>query len=172
MFREQGDAKDLKLSVTEQIRGDIMLKAWETNIVENKKIVKEIKDDCEGIFDSLDKKALGFERNDCSGLLGQINIVKQQLDYKESLQEVQAEISQLSEINTNQIDRWLVQPNLKLQMIRSADKGFEDQFPKVQRKFYLFETKDLPTPPRIFVHFLEKCVECIASKEGETSTKQ
>ena len=55
--------------------------------------------------------------------------MKQQLDYKESLQEVQAEISQLSEINTNHIDRWMIQPNLKLQMIRSADKGFEDQFP-------------------------------------------
>jgi hypothetical protein len=62
--------KDLKLFVTEQIRGDIMLKAWETNIVENKKIVKEIKDDCEGIFDSLDRKALVFEINDCSRLLG------------------------------------------------------------------------------------------------------
>jgi hypothetical protein len=119
-------SKVLKLLVTEQIRGDIVLKAWETNIVENKKIVKEIKYDCEGIFDSLDKKALGLEINDFSGLLGQINILKQQLYYKESLQEVQAEISQLSEINTNQIDRWLIQPNLNLQVIRFADKGFED----------------------------------------------
>jgi hypothetical protein len=76
--------KDLKLSVTEQIGGDIILKACETNIVENKKIVKEIKDDCEGIFDCLDKQAFGLERNDCSGLLGHINIGKQQFYYKES----------------------------------------------------------------------------------------
>jgi hypothetical protein len=62
--------KDLKLYVTKHIRGDIMLKAWETNIVENKKIVKEIRDDYEGRFDSLDNQALGLERNDCSGLLG------------------------------------------------------------------------------------------------------
>jgi hypothetical protein len=62
--------KYLKLFVAEHIRGDIMLKAWETNIVENKKTFKEIKDDCEGIFDSMDKQAVGFERNDCSGLLG------------------------------------------------------------------------------------------------------
>jgi hypothetical protein len=39
--------KDLKLFVAEKIRGYIMIKAWETNIVENKKTVKEIKDDCE-----------------------------------------------------------------------------------------------------------------------------
>jgi hypothetical protein len=62
----------------------------------------------------------------------------------------------------------MIQPNLKLQVIISADKGVEDQFPKIQRNFYLFETKDLLTPPIIFVHFLEKCVECIASKEGNT----
>jgi hypothetical protein len=47
-----------------------MLKSWETNIVGNKKIVKELKDDCEGVFDSLDKQALGIKRNDCFGLLG------------------------------------------------------------------------------------------------------
>jgi hypothetical protein len=70
-----------------------MLKVWETNISENMKIVKEIKDDCEGIFDYLDKQALGIERNDFSEPLGQINIVKQQLNCKESLKEIQAKIS-------------------------------------------------------------------------------
>jgi len=82
------------------------------------------------------------------------------------------EVSQLNQIDTNPIDIWLVQPNLKLQMIRFSNKGFEDQFPKIQRKFYRSETRDLPTPPKNFVHFLEKCIECITSKEGETSTKQ
>jgi hypothetical protein len=53
-----------------------MLKVWETKISENKNIVKEIKDECEGIFDSLDKEPLGIERNDCFEPLGKINIVK------------------------------------------------------------------------------------------------
>ena len=46
-----------------------MLKVWETNIAENKKIAKEIKDDCEEIFDLLDKESLGIERNHCTGQL-------------------------------------------------------------------------------------------------------
>jgi hypothetical protein len=149
-----------------------MLKVWETNISENKKIVKEIKDKCDEILDSFDKKVLGIERNDFSEPLGKINIVKQQLNCKESLKEIQAEISQLKEINPNLIDIWLVQPNLKLQVIRFVNKCFEDQFPKVQRKFYLFEAKDILKPPRNLVYFLEKCIECIGSKERETSTKQ
>jgi hypothetical protein len=70
-------------------------------------------------------------------------------------------ISQLKEIDANLIDIWSVHPNLKLQVIKFVDKGFEDQFPKFQRKFYLFEAKDLSTPPRNFVYFLKKCIECI-----------
>jgi DUF4097 and DUF4098 domain-containing protein YvlB len=59
-----------KISVIEKIRGDIMLKVWETNIVENKKIEKEIKYDCEEIFDLLDKGSLGIRRDNFTGKLG------------------------------------------------------------------------------------------------------
>jgi hypothetical protein len=94
------------------------------------------------------------------------------LKFKESLNKIQMEISQLNEIDVTLIYRWLVKPNLKLQSIKFVDKGFEDQLSKIQRKFYLFEAKDLPESPRSFVHFLEKCVECIGSKEEDTSIKQ
>ena len=70
------------------------------------------------------------------------------------------------------IDRWLVKPNLTFQLIKFVGKGIEDRLPKIQRKNYLFETKDFPEPPRNFVHFLEKCIECIGLKEGDTSIKK
>jgi hypothetical protein len=63
-------SKILNLSITEQIRSDIMLKVWENNIAEYKKIVKEIKDDCERIFDLLDKESLGIGRDNFTGQLG------------------------------------------------------------------------------------------------------
>jgi hypothetical protein len=53
-----------------------MLNVCETNIAEKKKIAKEIKDDCERIFDLLDKESLGIGRSNCTGQLGQINIVR------------------------------------------------------------------------------------------------
>ena len=81
-----------------------MLKVWETNMSESKKTVKEIKDDCEGIFDSLDKQALGIEKDDCFESLGQINIEKQQLDFKEGLKKIQTEILQLKEIDVSLIN--------------------------------------------------------------------
>ena len=70
------------------------------------------------------------------------------------------------------IDRWLVKTNLKFQSIKFVGKGIKDWLPKIQRKFYLFEAKNFPEPPRNFVHFLEKCIECIGLKEGDTSIKQ
>jgi hypothetical protein len=164
-------SKATKMSAAEQIRGDIILKLWETNIIENKRIVKEIRDDCEEVFDLLDKGSLNMGKGNCIGLLGQINIVRHQLNFRENLSEIQTEISRLREMDVTLIDRLLVETNLKLQSIKFADKGVEYCLSKIQRKIYLLEAKDLPKPPRNFTQFLERCIEFIGSKEGESSTK-
>jgi hypothetical protein len=113
---------------------------------------------------------LNIGKGNCIGLLEQINVVRHQLNFRENLSEIQMEISQLRKMDVTQIDRLLVEPNLKMQSIKFADKGVEDCFSKIQRKVYLFEAKDLPEPPRNFTQFLERCIEFIGSKEGESST--
>jgi hypothetical protein len=70
------------LTIVEKIRGDIILKTWEANIAESKRMAKEIKEDCEEAFDFLDKKSLGIGKDDCSRVLVQINVIKHQLDIK------------------------------------------------------------------------------------------
>jgi hypothetical protein len=87
------------------------------------------------------------------------------------LSEIQTEISWLREMDVTLIDRLLVEPNLKLQSINFADIGVEYHLSKIQRKVYLFEAKYLPESPINFTRFLERCIECIGSKEGEPSTK-
>jgi hypothetical protein len=71
-----------RLTIAEQIRGDMILKSWEANIAESKIMAKEIKEGCEEVFDSLSKESLGLGKDDCSEILGQINIVKPQIDIK------------------------------------------------------------------------------------------
>ena len=56
-------------------------------------MAKEIKEDCEDIFHFLNKESLGLRKDDGFEILGQINIVKHQLDIKEILEAAQAEIS-------------------------------------------------------------------------------
>jgi hypothetical protein len=84
-----------KLTVEEQIMGDIMLKTWETNIVESRKMAREVRKECEEVFDHLDTKTLGIGKGDCPGLLGQVNVVRHQLHIKERWNEAHLEISQL-----------------------------------------------------------------------------
>jgi hypothetical protein len=160
-----------KLTVTEQIKGDIMLKVWEANISESKKMAKEIKEECEETFDLLDKKLLDIGKGDCPGLLGQINVTRHQLNLKESLNETQIEISQLKQVDVTLMDRWLVKPNLQLQSVKFEDKRFEEKLSKIQRKLYLFEAKDMTEPSRSLVHFLGRCVECLRPSEGDTSKR-
>jgi hypothetical protein len=94
----------------------------------------------------LNKESLGLGKDDCSEILGQINIGKHQLDIKESLEASRAEISQLKQVDIAQIDRWLVKPNLQLQSMTSEDKRIEGRLPQLQKKLYLFEAKDVTEP--------------------------
>jgi len=84
-----------RLSILKKTRGDILLKTWESNIVEGRRIAKEVKKSCEGYFCSLNKKLLGLDKEDSSGILGQIDIAKHLLDIKTNMEEAQAEISQI-----------------------------------------------------------------------------
>ena len=59
-----------KLTVEEQIMGDIMLRTWETNIAKIKKMTREVKKECEEVFDQLDTKTLGIGKGDCPVILG------------------------------------------------------------------------------------------------------
>jgi hypothetical protein len=59
-----------KLSISEQVKGDIILKVWEANLAEYKRITREVNDDFQGIFDLLERDSLNIGTDDCSALLG------------------------------------------------------------------------------------------------------
>jgi len=109
----------------------------------------------------LSKESLDLKKDDGSEILGQINMVKHQIDVKENLEVTQDEISQLKQVDIAQIYRWLVKPNLQLQSMISEDKRIEDRLPQLQKKLYLFEAKDVTKTSRLVVQFLSRCVECL-----------
>jgi hypothetical protein len=85
-FSSKEEARKIrKLSIYEQVKGDIILKVWEENLAEYKRINREVSDDCEGIFDLLERASLNIGTDDCFRLLGEINIAKHQLRFKEEL---------------------------------------------------------------------------------------
>jgi hypothetical protein len=56
-------ARATRLSLSEQTQGDIILKTWEVNLVERKRLAWEVKKDCEEACFSLDKESLDIERD-------------------------------------------------------------------------------------------------------------
>jgi hypothetical protein len=63
-------AKVPRLSLSDQIRGDIILKAWETNLVESKRLAREVNKSCEEALSSLDEGLLDVEGDNISKALG------------------------------------------------------------------------------------------------------
>jgi hypothetical protein len=79
---------------------------------------------------------LNIGTNDCPGLLGEINISKHQLKFKEELEEMKIEISKIKLINIIEINKWMVTPNLRLQTIKFIEKMIENRLPKLQKRFF------------------------------------
>jgi hypothetical protein len=97
-----------KLSIAEQTRGNILLKAWEKNISESRGRAKEVRNSCEETFALINKSLLDLDKEGSAGTLGKINIEKHLIDIKENAEKEQAEISQIGQVDMVQVDKWLV----------------------------------------------------------------
>ena len=54
-LQKKETGKTHKLSILEQLKGDIMIKVWETKLAEYKRITRGINEDCQRIFNLIDK---------------------------------------------------------------------------------------------------------------------
>jgi hypothetical protein len=158
-----------RLSIKEQTRGNILLTAWEHDISENRKRAKEVRDSCEEIFGSINKNLLELDREASAGTLGKINIAKHLLDIKESMERDQAELSQVSQVDIAQIDKWLIKPNLLLLSIMTEDRQVGGRIPQLDKKRYLFEANDQVEPSKSIAQLVERCLKCIEHGQGKAS---
>jgi len=168
----EGVSRVSKLSSLEQTKDDIILKTWETNIAESKRMAKEVKKYCEETFHSLDKESLGLGKDNISKVFGQVDITKHQLNIKTNMEEAWDEIFQLKWIDITQIERWLVNPILQLQFIVSEDRRMEGRLPHLENKLYMFEENNLIEPSRLVVQFMGMCVKCVEQGKHNTSADQ
>jgi hypothetical protein len=93
------------LSHSEQVRGEMALKAQETNLEEGKKLAKDVKEACLEELSSLNKQLIEFEGNNISEALGKIEIEMNQKisrKNKEATQETIQEMSQIDLLKMNE----------------------------------------------------------------------
>ena len=63
------------------------MEAWETNLVESKRLSREVKKACEESLSSLDKGLLDIQKDSIFKAMGQIDIEKNQHNSKTSIEE-------------------------------------------------------------------------------------
>jgi hypothetical protein len=158
-----------KLSIAEQTRGNILLKVWEKNISESKGRANEVKNSCEETFSLISKSLLDLDKESSAGTLGKINIAKHLLDIKENMEKEQVEISQISQVDMAQVDKWLVQPSLQLCSIITEDRQVGKSFPQLAKSCYTFEASNQAEPSRLIAQLVERCIICIEQVKGQVS---
>jgi hypothetical protein len=158
-----------RLSIPEKTRGNILLKAWERNISENRERAKEMRNSCEETFGLINESLLDLDRESSAGTLGQIDIAKHLLDIKENEEKEQAEISQISQIDIVQVDKWLIKPSVQLCSIITEDRQVGERLPQLAKDCYTFEANNQTEPSKLIAQLIEKCVNCIGQAKGQVS---
>jgi hypothetical protein len=160
-LQKEETGKTQKLSISEQLKGDIMIKVWETKLEEYKRITKGINEDCQRIFNLIEKDSVNIGTDGFSELLGEVNITRYQLKTKEELEEKKAEISNIKVVNIAEIDKWMIASSSKLEKVKFTEKTIASQLPGLQRSFFSFEANEVPEAPKVLVNFLGKYVQYI-----------
>jgi hypothetical protein len=166
-LQEEEIRQSQKLSISEQLKGDVMLKVWETKLKEYKGITEEVINDCQRIFGSIEKDSIQDENNGLSEPLGEIDIDYHQLKIGEKLEERKIEISNIGTVNISEIEKWMIGPSSKLERIKSTEKAIVNQLPGLQRSFFSLEANEVPEVPKALVNFLERHIQATeADKES------
>jgi hypothetical protein len=109
---------------------------------------------------------LGFDGESSTEILGRINTAKHLLNIKENEERELAEISQITQIDIVQIDKWIIKPSVQLCSIITKDQQVEGKFPQLVKDCYIFEANNQEEPSKLISQLVEKCVTCIKTCEG------
>jgi hypothetical protein len=158
--------------IAEQTRGNILLKEWERNISKGKQQSMKLRKYCEEIFGLLSEICLGFDGESGMDILGQINTAKYMLNIKENEERELAEISQITQTDIVQIDKWLIKPSMLLCSINAKDHHVEGKLSLLMKDCYIFQENNQAEPSKLISHLVEKCIICTKhAKRQVLSTK-
>jgi hypothetical protein len=132
-------------------------------------IAKGMRDACEETFGLINKKLLDLDKESSAGTLGKINIAKHLLDIKENGEKGKLELSQVSQVNIAQVDKWLIRPSFQFWSIITEDRQVGKILPQLAKDCYTFEVNSQAKPSKLIAQLVEKCVFCIKQGKGQTS---
>ena len=99
------------LSHSEQVRGEMALKSWETNLEEGKKLFIDVKEASLEALSSLNKNLIEFKGINISEALGKIEIEINQQKSRKNKEDTHVVIQEMSQIDLLKINEWFVNPS-------------------------------------------------------------
>jgi hypothetical protein len=169
-LQEEEIRQSQKLSISEQLKGDVMLKVWETKLQGYKGITEEVINHCQRIFSSIEKDSLQDKTNGLPESLGEINIHSHQLKIREELEEKKMEIANVKAVSISEIEKWMIGPSSRLEKIKSTEKTIAKQLPDLQKSFFSLEANEVPEVPKALVTFLERHIQATETNEESFHT--
>jgi hypothetical protein len=130
-LQKEETGKSQNLPISEQLKGDAMIKVWETNLESYKRITKGVNEDCQKIFDFIEKESTHIGTDGFSDSLGEININRYQLKTKKEFEEKKMEISNIQMVNMAEIKKLMIAPSSRLEKVKSTEKTIATQLPSL-----------------------------------------
>jgi hypothetical protein len=127
------------LTISEQTRGNILLKDWEHNIALGKEQAQKVTNSLEEAFNSIDGELLGMDSGGDAETLMQINVEQISLDLKEKDERDSADISQMDMVDMARVDKHLIQPSAQLSALDIIDAQMGDKMQQLARECYFAE---------------------------------
>jgi hypothetical protein len=98
----------------------------------------KLRKSCEEIFGLLSKIWLGSDGESGKEILGQINTTKYMLNINENEERELTKISQITQTDIVQIDKWLIKLSILLCSINAKDQQVEGKLPLFMKDCYIF----------------------------------
>jgi hypothetical protein len=156
----------------EQVKGEMALKVWETNLEERKKLSREAKETCLNTLSSVETKLVEFEGNDISEALGQIEIEMNKENSRKNKENIQSVIQQMNQIDFLKINELLVKPNLQYQITAQEVKKIQEKLPLVHKKVFSFELNENIEPSRFVVALMDMCTQFNEQRKASASGRK
>jgi hypothetical protein len=145
-------------TISEQTRGNILLKDWEHNIAMGKEQAQKVTNSLEEAFISLDGELLGIDNGGNAEVLMQMNVEQISLDLKDSEERDSTDISQMNMVDIVQVDKYMIKPSAQLSALGIIDAPMEDKLQQLARECYFVEASCQAEPSRLISQLVERCI--------------
>jgi hypothetical protein len=150
----------------------MVLKVWETNLEERKKLAREVKEACLNALAVVESELVEFKGDAISDTLGQIEIEKNKENSRKNKESIHNTIQQVNQIDLQKINELLVKPKLQHQVTAQAIRKIQEKLPLVHKKMFAFELNENIEPSRFVVALMEMCDQFNEQKKVSTSASK